>query len=293
MSLQEQRKNPPSTKLETARTVSELRTTVGAWHAQGLRVALVPTMGALHEGHLSLVAKGLGLCDRVVVSIFVNPTQFGPNEDFSRYPRQEAQDAQKLQDAGAHLVFAPDAAEIYPQGFTTSISVSNLTQGLCATFRPGHFEGVATIVAKLLLQCLPDVAVFGEKDYQQLLVIKRLVRDLDIPVEIVAAPILREQDGLAMSSRNAYLSSVEKQVAVRLNHTLFAMAKKLRQKPDGVENIRQWGYKQLDEAGFDSVDYLEIRDAGTLEGIRTFENPARILAAVRLGKTRLIDNVEV
>lgn len=280
-------------KLETARSVTELRAVVGGWHAQGLRVALVPTMGALHAGHLSLVQKGLELCDRVVVSIFVNPTQFGPNEDFSRYPRQMEADAAQLESTGAHLLFAPGVEEMYPPGFSTSVNVKDLTQSLCGAFRPGHFEGVATVVTKLLLQALPDVAIFGEKDYQQLLVIRRLTRDLDIPVEIIGVPTLREKDGLAMSSRNAYLQPDERQVAGQLNRILFAMAEKLRAAPGDVAAVRQWGLEQIAEAGFDTTDYLEVRDAATLETLENIRTPARILAAVRLGKARLIDNIAV
>ena len=190
----------------TVRTVSDLRSHLAKWREAGKSVALVPTMGALHQGHLSLVALAKTKCDRVVASIFVNPMQFGPREDFKTYPRDEAADLDKLAKAGADLVFIPDTAEMYPQGFSTHVKVSDLTDDLCGAARPNHFEGVATVVAKLLLQCTPDIAIFGEKDYQQLLVIRRLVRDLNMQVEIVGGPIVREGDGLALSSRNAYLS---------------------------------------------------------------------------------------
>lgn len=199
--------------IEIVRTVADLRARVAGWHADGETVAMVPTMGAIHDGHMALVRQARTLADRVVASIFVNPLQFGQNEDFNAYPRGEARDAALLAEAGAVLLFAPNAAEMYPDGFATTVHVGGLTDGLCGTSRPTHFDGVATVVAKLLLQCGPDVAIFGEKDYQQLLVIKRLVRDLDIPVEIVGGAIVRENDGLALSSRNAYLSAKEREAA--------------------------------------------------------------------------------
>jgi len=211
------------------RTVTDLRQSLAPWRKAGERIALVPTMGALHDGHLSLVALAKSNADRVVASIFVNPTQFGPREDFNRYPRDEAGDLLKLDAAGANLVFVPETAEMYPHGFSTNVGVSDLTEDLCGASRPNHFDGVATVVTKLLLQCAPDLALFGEKDYQQLLMIKRLVRDLDIPVEILGGPIVREKDGLALSSRNAYLSPSERKTAPLLYQTIVAVANDLRQ----------------------------------------------------------------
>lgn len=275
------------------RTVAELRAQVKAWRADGLTVALVPTMGALHDGHLSLVKRGLELADRVVASVFVNPTQFGPNEDFARYPRQEEKDAAALDSAGCHGLFAPGVAEMYPEGFATTVTVTGVSEGLCGDVRPGHFAGVATVVTKLLLQCLPDVALFGEKDYQQLAVIRRFVRDLDIPVRIEGVPTMREADGLAMSSRNAYLSPEQRQTAVALITALRAVADGLKQGGKAAGLCRDAAVS-LVTAGFDSVDYIEVRDAAGLTLAESLsDRPLRILAAARLGATRLIDNIGV
>ncbi|MBC8013954.1 MAG: pantoate--beta-alanine ligase [Methyloceanibacter sp.] len=277
--------------IKTARTVSDLRAHRAKWRKAGERVALVPTMGALHEGHLSLVALAKSNADHVVASIFVNPTQFGPREDFKLYPRDEAGDLAKLANAGADLIFAPDVAEMYPEGFSTRVSVSDLTEDLCGAARPNHFEGVATVVAKLLMQCGPDIAVFGEKDYQQLLVIKRLVRDLNIPVEIVGAPIVREKDGLALSSRNAYLSPSERKTAPLLYQTISAVAADLAQ-GRGCDDAVVAARFKLDADGF-RVDYVAVRDPETLKPLSGPVKKARVLAAAYLGKTRLIDNVPV
>jgi pantoate--beta-alanine ligase len=274
-----------------ARSVSDLRQSLAPWRKAGERIALVPTMGALHDGHLSLVALAKSNADRVVVSVFVNPTQFGPSEDFHLYPRDEAGDLDKLEKAGANLVFAPDTAEMYPHGFSTKVSVSDLTEDLCGASRPNHFDGVATVVTKLLLQCAPDVAIFGEKDYQQLLVIKRLVRDLNIPVEILGGPIVREKDGLALSSRNAYLSPLERKAAPLLYQTIVAVANDLSQ-GRGADAAAAAGRLKLEAAGF-SVDYVAVRDPETLKPLSGPVERARVLAAVRLGSTRLIDNVAV
>jgi pantoate--beta-alanine ligase len=273
------------------RTVSDLRRHVAAWRNAGESVALVPTMGALHEGHLSLVALAKSKGDRAVVSIFVNPIQFGPREDFGRYPRDEQGDVEKLGKAGADLVFAPDVGEMYPQGFSTQVKVGDLTEDLCGAARPNHFDGVATVVAKLLLQCAPDLAIFGEKDYQQLLVIKRLVRDLNIPVEVVSAPIVREQDGLALSSRNAYLSASERRIAPLLYRTISEVAADLA-KGRGCDDAVVAARFKLDAAGF-RVDYVAVRDPDTLKPLSGPVKRARVLAAAHLGKTRLIDNVPV
>ena len=273
------------------RTVSDLRHGLAPWRKAGERVALVPTMGALHEGHLSLVALAKSKADRVVASIFVNPIQFGPLEDFHRYPRDEAGDLAKLEKAGASLVFAPETAEMYPQGFGTRVSVADLTEDLCGASRPNHFDGVATVVTKLLLQCAPDIAVFGEKDYQQLLVIKRLVSDLNIPVEILGGPIVREKDGLALSSRNAYLSPSERKTAPLLYQAIVAVANDLS-KGRGADDAAGAGRFKLEAAGF-RVDYVAVRDPETLKPLLGPVQQARVLAAVHLGRTRLIDNVAV
>jgi len=277
--------------IQTARTVSDLRARLAKWRKAGESVALVPTMGALHEGHLSLVELAKSKADHVVVSIFVNPIQFGPREDFKLYPRDEAGDLVKLAKAGADLVFAPEVTEMYPQGFSTQVRVGDLTEDLCGAARPNHFDGVATVVAKLLLQCAPDLAVFGEKDYQQLLVIRRLVRDLNVPVEIVPGPIVREKDGLALSSRNAYLSPSERKTAPLLYQTISAVAADLAQ-GRGCDDAVVAARFKLDAAGF-RVDYVAVRDPDTLKPLSGPVKRARVLAAAYLGKTRLIDNVPV
>ncbi|WP_019645510.1 pantoate--beta-alanine ligase [Novispirillum itersonii] len=275
-----------------ARSVADLRAQVREWRAAGLTVALVPTMGALHAGHMSLVTLALTKADRVVVSVFVNPTQFGPTEDFSAYPRQPEQDSAAIAAAGGHLVYLPTVEEMYPAGASTMVEVSGVSSGLCGDARPGHFRGVATIVTKLLLQALPDVAIFGEKDFQQLMVIRRLVRDLDIPVEIVGAPIVREADGLAMSSRNAYLSAEERPVAARI-HAILTEATAALMQGAPVAATCATASQALLAAGFRAVDYLELRDAETLEPVTELTRPARLFVAAFLGRTRLIDNVGV
>lgn len=279
--------------IAVARTVADLRTFVAAWRKSGEAVALVPTMGALHAGHLSLVERARTLARRVVVSVFVNPTQFGPNEDFDRYPRQEAVDAALLAKGGADLLFAPAVAEMYPEGASTTVHVAGLTECLCGPVRPGHFDGVATVVAKLLLQCLPDTAVFGEKDYQQLQVIRRMVRDLDIPVGIAGAPTMRDEFGLALSSRNAYLSPGELVAARRLNVVLKEVAATVADHPERRTAAEAQGREALFGAGFTSVDYLDVRDAETLVPWDDAQRPGRVLAAARLGVARLIDNFPV
>jgi pantoate--beta-alanine ligase len=279
----------PSASL--VRTIHDLRKRVAAWRQAGESVALVPTMGALHAGHLSLVGLAKSKADHVVVSIFVNPIQFGPREDFSTYPRDEAGDLKKLGDAGVDIVFAPDAAEMYPEGFKTLIKIGDLTEGLCGAARPNHFDGVATVVAKLLMQCGPDLAIFGEKDYQQLLVVKQLVRDLNIPVEIIGAPIMREADGLALSSRNVYLSPEQRKIAPLLHQTISAVAADLAQ-GRGCDDAVVAARFKLDAAGF-RVDYVAVRDPDTLKPLMGPVKRARVLAAAYLGKTRLIDNVPV
>lgn len=276
--------------IDIVRSVGELRACVRGWREAGAKVAMVPTMGSLHEGHLSLVRRAQAVCDRVCVSLFVNPTQFGPNEDFAVYPRDEAGDAGKLSELGADLLFAPAIEEMYPPGALTRVSVPSLGDLLEGEYRPGFFTGVATVVSKLLLQALPDVAVFGEKDYQQLLVIRRMVTDLWIPTRIEAVPTVREPDGLALSSRNAYLAPDERRVAPALFATLTAVAADVASGADAIERA-EWGAAELLRAGFTSVDYVEVRDAETLLPWPGPSRPARVLAAARLSRTRLIDNV--
>ncbi len=282
--------------METLRSVAEMRRAVSAWRAKAQTVGLVPTMGALHAGHMALVAAAGESCDRVVASIFVNPAQFGPNEDLASYPRDEAGDARKLDAAGVDALFAPAVSEMYGEGFSTSVRVRGISEGLCGAVRPVHFEGVATVVTKLMLQVLPDVAFFGEKDYQQLRMIERLVRDLDIPVEIRAVAIVREKDGLALSSRNQYLSPSERMVAPVLYATLRSLAGEFAERPRTSAEVSaaiEAAKRRLLEAGFSKVDYLELRDTRTLAPLAAPGPEARLLAAAWLGTTRLIDNLAV
>ena len=282
------------TSIPIVRTTANLRAQVQAARAAGARVALAPTMGALHEGHLSLIALAAARAEFMIASIFVNPTQFAPDEDFLAYPRDEARDVALLAKAGCHLVYAPSVEAIYPAGFGTSISVAGISSPLEGAFRPNHFSGVATIVAKLLIQAGPDVAVFGEKDYQQLQVIRRLVQDLDLPVDIIAGPIVRDPDGLALSSRNAYLSSEQRQVAPGLHRALERAASQLASGV-AVSDAESEARAGLIVAGFDAVDYFEARGLRDLEplGPGPIERAGRLLAAARLGRTRLIDNVAI
>jgi len=270
-------------------TVAELRSALAGPRHSGARIGLIPTMGALHDGHLALVAEAKKHSDRVVVSIFVNPTQFAPTEDFDAYPRALDKDVERL-GGQADIVFAPSAREIYPAGYATTISVLGPSAGLETDFRPHFFSGVATVVAKLLIAASPDIALFGEKDYQQLLVVKRLVRDLALPVTIIGTPTLREGDGLAMSSRNAYLSGEERKIASALNVVLKEAIAQTRTSGD-LRAAEARAIEALWAAGFSHVDYVAIRDAETLDHITKLDRPARILAAVKIGKTRLIDNM--
>jgi pantoate--beta-alanine ligase len=282
------------TRPRAVRTVKTLRTRVAAFRAASERVALVPTMGALHDGHLSLVKAARRHAARVVVSIFVNPTQFAAHEDLDRYPRDEAGDLEKLATVAADLVFAPSREEMYGEGFSTRILMEGgVAEGLESVTRPHFFGGVATVVAKLLLQSGADVAMFGEKDYQQLQVVRRLVRDLDIPTKIIGVPTLRENDGLAMSSRNAYLSAEERRVAPVLHRTISEIAGKLSSGARIAATLAA-GRKRIEDAGF-RLDYLELRDADTLRPLAEalLDRPARILVAAMLGRTRLIDNLPV
>ena len=271
--------------------LASLRRSVADWRRAGERVVLVPTMGALHEGHLALVAEGRRIGRRVVASIFVNPTQFGPNEDFSRYPRDLEADLALLGQAGADAAWTPAVETMYPPGFSTRIDVAGLTEGLCGPFRPGHFSGVATVVTKLLNQVGPDTALFGEKDFQQLRVIQQAVADLDVPVEIQGVPTVREADGLALSSRNRYLSPEERAVAPRLHAVLAEIAATARSGIPVAAAIAQ-GRAALEAAGF-QVQYLAVCDARTLAPVERVDGPARVLVAAFLGRTRLIDNVAV
>ncbi len=281
-----------ASRLPVVRDVAGLRAAVAAWRGGGQSLALVPTMGALHEGHLSLVRAAKARASRVVASLFVNPKQFAPHEDFERYPRDEASDAALLAGAGCDLLYAPGRAAMYPDGFATNVIVSNVSTPLEGEFRPHFFGGVATVVAKLLLQCLPDCALFGEKDYQQLLVIKRLARDLDVPVEIVGRPTVREADGLAMSSRNFYLTADERRIAAQLNVIMRESIAAIRA-GSTIADTEQSGKQRLAAAGFAIVDYFAVRDADTLAETVDLSRPARLLAAAWLGKTRLIDNMAV
>ena len=270
------------------RTVDDVRKQVAGWRADGLRVALVPTMGALHEGHLSLVRLAKQRADRVIISIFVNPTQFAPHEDFGSYPRTFDSDMALLAQEQADLVYAPLADQIYPSGFDLSIVIGGPAKaGLEDHFRPTFFQGVATVVAKLFTQCQPDLALFGEKDFQQLAVIRQLVRDLDLPVEVIGGQTVRETDGLALSSRNVYLSKQERQIAPQLHHALQIIRTGLLNGEDAATLIaEQKGH--LQKTGF-AIDYLELRDAQTLGPTRAA--PRRLLVAAKLSNTRLIDNI--
>mgnify|MGYP006267528481 FL=1 len=272
-------------------SVADLRRHLAHWRARRETVALVPTMGALHEGHISLGKIAQTRADHVVYTIFVNPTQFAPNEDFSAYPRTFEADCAKLAELGADAVFAPTSAVMYPDGFATTITLSGpATAGLEDRFRPTHFAGVATIVAKLLLQAMPDLAIFGEKDFQQLAVIRQLSRDLDLPVTIAGGPTLREADGLAMSSRNVYLSAEERATAPLLQRVLSQAAAAITAGED-AEHVLIEGRERIARGGFE-LDYLEWRDAQSL-GLASRDKASRLLVAARIGKTRLIDNVGV
>ncbi len=309
-------------KLEAVRTVAELRRVVTGWRRGGHRVALVPTMGALHAGHVALVRRASTLADRTVVSIFVNPAQFAPHEDLARYPRDEAADLAKLGAEPCDLVWAPSPAEMYPDGFATRIVPAGAALGLEADVRPHFFGGVATVCAKLFGAAAPDLAVFGEKDYQQLCVIRQMVRDLDMPIAIVGEPTVREADGLALSSRNAYLSARERSVAPAMQRVLSDTAKKAaaiargeapaavpkRPRPSALvpdpmlprgepqlpqlEGLCEEAALAIAQAGFTKVDYVAVRDAETLKVVSAItDRPLRVLAAAWLGATRLIDNV--
>jgi len=278
--------------VQIIRDIAMLHRAVTALKQGGKSVALVPTMGSLHDGHLSLVRMAKRVADHAVVSIFVNPTQFGPNEDFDAYPRDEARDAAMLAQEGTALLWAPDVGTMYPGGHNTHIEVAELGADYCGAARPGHFDGVATVVAKLFNQVRPDVAIFGEKDWQQLAIIRRMARDLDFAIDILGAPIARDTDGLALSSRNAYLSPEQRAAATAFPRALNAAAKAIASGGDVPEALAK-AEAAIVSGGFDSVDYVAVADADSLERLGALRPPARLLAAARIGKTRLIDNLPI
>jgi pantoate--beta-alanine ligase len=275
------------------RTVAALRKQTAAWRKAGATIGLVPTMGALHEGHLELVRIAKRRCDRAVVSIFVNPAQFAPTEDFDKYPRTWDEDLAKLATVDCDLVWAPEKLEMYPDGFATRVAPAGAAEGLETDFRPHFFGGVATVCCKLFTQVGPDIAVFGEKDYQQLCVVRQMVRDLDLPLSIVGAATVREADGLAMSSRNRYLSADERARAVTIHRVIESVARVAAAGRDWSKAVAE-GKKALTAAGFRQIDYVDVRDAETLRPLEPGSpRPKRVLAAAWLGETRLIDNVAV
>lgn len=278
--------------MQTIRQLDILRSTIARWRSAGARVALVPTMGALHAGHIALVETARLSADKVIASIFVNPRQFGPNEDLARYPRRETADARMLADAGCALLWMPPVGVMYPAGFATNVSVAGVSEGLDGAARPGHFDGVATVVAKLFNQVRPDVALFGEKDFQQLAVIRRMNADLDFGIEIVAVPTQRDDDGLALSSRNAYLAPDERARAVALPRALGVAARDIGRGGDAAQAITA-AQEALLAGGFASVDYIALVDAETLTPMPAADRPRRLLAAATIAGTRLIDNLAV
>jgi pantoate--beta-alanine ligase len=280
--------------MRTVHTGSDLRREVEAWKAEGIRVGFVPTMGALHPGHLSLLALARERrAGRVVASVFVNPTQFGPGEDFTRYPRQPERDAELLESAGCDLLFLPEVATIYPPGHSTVVEPGGPAEGLEGAFRPGHFRGVATVVCALLNLVRPDLAVFGEKDAQQLVVIQRMVADLHLPVEIVPGPTLRERDGLAMSSRNVYLNPEERRAATVLYRALTAAAEAIFRGERRADAVRQILLSVLASEPLARVDYAEVVDAATFQPVSQLAGRVVLPLAVRIGSTRLIDNLQL
>lgn len=280
--------------MNTVKTVRELRAAVARARSEGKRIGFVPTMGNLHSGHAALVAKAAQRVDFVVASIFVNPLQFGAGEDLDKYPRTLAADQEKLLEAGCHLLFAPSVEEMYPEGMAgqTRVSVPQLSEGLCGASRPGHFEGVATVVSKLFNMVQPDLAVFGQKDFQQLAVIRALVRDLNMPIQIIGEPTVRAPDGLALSSRNGYLNDEQRACAPALYRTLTQMAEAIKQGSCDFPALIAQGQEQLQKAGF-RPDYLEVRHAISLRPATAEDRDLVILVAAFLGATRLIDNLHL
>ncbi|WGD50371.1 pantoate--beta-alanine ligase [Bradyrhizobium sp. CB1650] len=276
--------------MQTITTVAKLRSTISEARSGGKSVGFVPTMGYLHDGHLALVQASQMQCDVTVVSIFVNPTQFGPNEDLSVYPRDFPRDEKLCHDAGVAILFAPDAQEVYPPGFHTFVEPGELAKPLCGSFRPGHFRGVATVVSKLFNMVQPDVAFFGQKDFQQCAVVRRMVSDLNLPIEIVTVPTIRESDGLAMSSRNRYLSEEERRRALAISRGLFAAVAEFQEGERNARKLLAMAKQHLDTV--DRLQYLELVDADTLEPAQSpLGRPAALCAAAYIGSTRLIDNV--
>ncbi len=283
--------------MQIAQTLDVLRTHVAKLRSDGASVGLVPTMGALHEGHLTLIRRARDVCDHVVASVFVNPTQFGPNEDLDAYPRQLEADAAMLKAEGCALLWAPDVATMYPDGFATNICVNGVSEGLCGASRPGHFDGVATVVCKLFHQVLPDTAFFGEKDFQQLAVIRAMARDLDLTQphvhSIIGVPTVREEDGLAMSSRNRYLSPSDRAAAATLPRAMKAAIARIEAEKDAAPALAALE-KDLLAAGFASVDYAVLADSASLAALTALKGAsARLIVAARIGGTRLIDNMAV
>lgn len=279
--------------MKIIRKKEQLREAIEAAKKKGNIIAFVPTMGALHKGHLSLVKKAREVADIVVVSIFVNPTQFGPKEDFSKYPRVENEDINMLENEKVSMAYLPTNDDIYPNGAHADIEAGKNSDILCGAFRPGHFDGVVTVVKKLFEQVSPDVAIFGEKDYQQLYLIRRMAQKYFPSIGIIGMPTLREVDGLAMSSRNRYLSEKERVIAVEIFRAMEIIKQRLDEKDASVTDLEDWAKDYLLEKGFSSVDYAEIRDAETLEKVFDIVSPARILVAAKLGRTRLIDNISI
>ena len=279
-------------KIPIVRTLSALQKITREWRTANKEISVVPTMGALHAGHLSLVREAKSMSDKVIVTLFVNPTQFNNTKDLKSYPRSEEDDIKKLESFNIDLLYAPENHEIYPEGYATQISVSGVSEGLCGDHRPGHFNAVATVVAKLLIQTSANIALFGEKDYQQLHVIKRMVKDLDIPVRIVGCETIRETDHLAISSRNLLLSDKDRKRAPILAKTLMDAAKRIETgEPQNI--VLEDSVNILRSSGFRSIEYLELRAESDLKVLETVDEPARILASIYLGNVRLIDNVKV
>ncbi|MET1111821.1 MAG: pantoate--beta-alanine ligase [Allosphingosinicella sp.] len=278
--------------MQIVRDIETLRESVAGLRAEGATIAFVPTMGALHAGHMALVAEGRRRAGHVVASIFVNPTQFAAHEDLSTYPRREASDAKMLEEEGCAILWSPDVATIYPDGSVTDVRAGSLGDSLDGAARPGHFDGVATVVSRLFEQVRPDIALFGEKDYQQLAIIREMVRERGLTVEIVGVPTQRDADGLALSSRNAYLTDEERQSARALPRALGEAAAAIQRGGDVAEALAA-AKERLAKAGFDPIDYVELCDAQTLAPVTSLERPARLLAAARIGRTRLIDNLAV